>query len=331
MRKRNCFTETRKSIRLALWFCLVSVSSLAQASEFRVGVLTPGGSYDLVWEGLREGLGKLGYREGANMKFLLEDAKPTDLNFVDRAAKLVQAKPDVIFTVATAPSIAVKQATRTIPLVFSIVGDPVQAGLVDSFAFSRNNVTGISSHNAPLSGKRLEILREIAPKTKRILALVAINESAARAAFQYLAEAGGKLGIQIARRDVTSKEDVEKALIEERLGAADAVFHVPSVLVTQHIEALIKKSQRERVPSIVYESSHAEMGALVAYGGDFRLFGIQGAKLVSKILKGAKPSEMPIETPERLMLTINMKTAKTIGLRIPSSVLERADRLIESP
>jgi putative tryptophan/tyrosine transport system substrate-binding protein len=331
MQKRNCFTDIRKSVRLALWLCLASAPSVAQATEFRIGVLTPGGSYDLVWEGLREGLGKLGYREGTDMKFLVEDAKGIDLNFAGRAAKLVEAKPDVIFTVATAPSIAVKQATRTIPVVFTIVSDPVQAGLVDSFAFSRNNVTGISSNNAPLSGKRLEILRQIAPKTKRILALVAINESSARAGFQYLAEAAAKMEIQIARRDVTTKEDVEKALIEERLGAADAVFHVPSVLVTQHIEALIKKAQRERAPAIVYERSHAEMGALVAYGGDFRLFGIQGAKLVSKILKGAKPSEMPIETPERLSLTINMKTAKTIGLRIPSSVLERADRLLESP
>jgi putative ABC transport system substrate-binding protein len=316
-------------ILAALTLAVGALPLRAQTSAHRIGVLTPGLTYGPVFEGLREGLAKSGYVEGKNMQFVIEDTRGDVKNFPARAAKLVQAKPDVIFTVATAPSTAAKEATQIIPVVFSIVGDPVQTGLVASFASSQNNVTGVSTHNAPLSGKRLEILKDMAPRIKNVLAIVAVKEASAQAALPHMTDAAKRLQIQLVRRDVTNDEEVKSILAEKWAGKVDAVFHVPSVLVTAHIEPIIVKAMKERLLLIVYNDSNVEMGALASYGGNFRLFGIQAAKLAAKILKGAKPADLPIETPEKLILKINLATAKAIGLKIPPAVLERAEKLVE--
>ena len=301
----------------------------AQSPPATVGVLTPGLHYEPVFNGLREGLEMLGYRENREVKFLVEDTKSSLDTLAERAAKLVAAKPDVLFTVATAPAIAVKQATQAIPIVFTIVGDPVQTGLVAGFGSSKNNLTGISSFGAQLSGKRLEILKEIAPRTKKVLAIVPIKEASGLVSFKYLAEGAKKLSLQIVRRDVTGKEETDHVLKKKWAGTVDAVFNVPSVLVVSLMESIVEMANRERLPLISFEQTHVQMGALATYSGGFRESGIQAAKLVSNILRGTKPADLPIETPDRLMLAVNLATAKAIGLKIPRTVLERADRLVE--
>jgi putative ABC transport system substrate-binding protein len=309
------------------WFrpCIVA----AQTSVPTVGVLTPGGTYEPVFIGLREGLEKLGYRENREVKFIVEDTKGSLDTLAERAAKLVAAKPDVLFTVATASAAAAKRATQAIPIVFTIVGDPVQTGLVAGFGSSKNNLTGISSFNAQLSGKRLELLKEIAPQAKRVLAIVPIKEASGLVSFKYLEESAKKLSLQIVRRDVTGKEEMDNLLKEKWAGTVDAVFNVPSVFVSSLLELIVDKAKRERLPLISWEHTHTQMGALASYAGDYREFGIQGAKVVTKVLKGIKPADLPIETPDRLILTVNLATAKAIGLKIPRTVLERADRLVE--
>jgi putative ABC transport system substrate-binding protein len=204
----------------------------------------------------------------------------------------------------------------------------VQSGLAPSFASSRNNATGVSSYSAPLSGKRLALLKEIAPKTREVLAIVSAKENSAQITAQFLDEAAKKMGIQVHRRDVTKPDDIEKALVERPL-TTDAIFHVASVLVGSKIEALIATARKDRLPLMVNQESMVRDGALASYGGDFRLSGMQAAKFVAKLLKGAKPSDMPIETPESLILAINVSVAKAIGLKIPRNVLERADRLLD--
>lgn len=309
------------------WFrpCIVA----AQTSVPTVGVLTPGGTYEPVFNGLREGLEKLGYRENRDVKFIVEDTKGSLDTLAERAAKLVAAKPDVLFTVATAPTIAAKQATQTIPIVFTIVGDPVQTGLVAGFGSSKNNLTGISSFNAQLSGKRLELLKEIAPKTKQVLAIVPIKEASGLVSFKYLEESAKKLSLQIVRRNVTDKEEMNHLLKEKWAGTVDAVFNVPSVFVSSLLELMVDKAKKERLPLVSFEHTHTQLGALASYAGDYREFGIQGSKVVTKVLKGIKPSDLPIETPDRLILTVNLTTAKAIGLKIPRTVLDRVDRLVE--
>ena len=301
----------------------------AAASIPTVGVLTPGLTYDPVLNGLRKGLEKLGYKEGRTLEFVVEDSKRSLLDFAPRAAKLVEAKPDVLFTVGTATTLAVKRATGTIPIVFTLVGDPVQTGVIAGFASSGNNLTGVSSYAAPLSGKRLELLTEIAPKAKNVLLIVAAEESAARISARFVEEAAKKMGVQLHRRDVAGAGDIIKLLNEKLSEAADAIFLLQSLLVMDHVDAIVKKAKQERLPLIVNEQAVVEKGALASYGGDFRLFGLQAAKLVAKVLKGSKPSDIPIETPDRFVLTINLNTAKAIGLKIPRKVLERADKLVE--
>jgi putative tryptophan/tyrosine transport system substrate-binding protein len=331
-------TRQRRRVRqVGLWVVLWAASVLlldvagvgAQGRQFLIGVLTPGGAFSPALEGFREGVAQLGYQEGKNIALMVENAQGEVASLASRAAKIVEAKPDVMFTVTTAPTIAAKQATTTIPIVFAVVADPLRSGLIASYASSQNNLTGITNHAGPLSGKRLEILQEIAPRIKHVLVLVAPQESVATLSFQFLAEAAPKLGIELRRHDVTSKEEIEQILTAVPKGAVDAIYFVPSTLVGTHIALLIHKAKEDRIPLAVSEHIMVEQGALVSYGADLRLVGMQAAKLVAKILKGTKPSEIPVQMPEELPLAINLTTAKAIGLDIPRNILERAVRFVE--
>ena len=301
----------------------------AQPSGYRVAVLTPGVTYAPVLEGLRESLSRLGYQEGRNISFTVDETKAGASDLVSRAKKLIEAKPNVVVTVTTTHTAAAKQATTTVPIVFVWVGDPLRSGLIASYVSSNNNLTGVAAYSGPLSAKRLEILKEIVPGVKRVLAVVTTNDSIAESSFQSLGETAKKLGVQVVRKDVTTKEAIEKLILETPKGSVEAIYAAPSSLVGVHINLLIKKSKEDRLPLVAWENSMVEQGALFAYGGDFRHVGAQSAKLVSKVLKGAKPSDVPTEIPEKLMLVINLSTAKAIGLKIPDAVLERADRRIE--
>jgi putative tryptophan/tyrosine transport system substrate-binding protein len=318
------------AVLLAIWIVLGGRGPVeAQSPHYRVAVLIPRLTFNLALEGLREGLAQLGYQEGKNLTFMVEDAQGEVASLTNRAARLIEAKPDVIFTITTAPTIAAKQATTTIPIVFAFVADPLRSGLIASYASSQNNVTGITSYVGPLSGKRLEVLQEIAPGIKRVLVLVAPQESVAEVSFQLLAEAAPKLGIELLRHDVRSLEEIAQTLQAVPKGAVDAIYYNPSNLVGAHLDLLIHKAKEDRIPLAVSDTSMVERGALVTYGPDMRLLGMQAAKLVAKIMKGAKPSEMPVQTPEQLPLAINLTTAKAIGLNIPRSILERTDRFVE--
>jgi putative tryptophan/tyrosine transport system substrate-binding protein len=331
-------TRQRRRVRqVGLWVVLWAASVLlldvagvgAQGRQFLIGVLNPGGAFSPALEGFREGVAQLGYQEGKNIALMVENAQGEVASLASRAAKIVEAKPDAMFVITTAPTIAAKQVTTTVPIVFAFVADPLRSGLIASYASSQNNVTGISTYAGPLSGKRLEILQEIAPGIKRVLVLVAPQESVSEQSFQALAEAALKLGIDLLRHDVISKEDLEQMLKALPKGAVEAIYYVPSNLVGTHIDLLIHKAKEDRIPLAAAETSMAERGALVSYGADLRLLGIQAAKLMAKIVKGTKPAEIPIQTPERLLLTLNLITAKTIGLDIPHSILERTDRFVE--
>jgi putative ABC transport system substrate-binding protein len=313
---------------LALAMLFAAATAMAQSASATIGVLTPGLTYDSVLDGLREGLAKFGYHEGKNLTFTVEDSKGETANLNGRAAKLIETKPDLIFTVATAHSAAAKQATATIPIVFSVVGDPVHAQLAASFASSRNNVTGVSSHSALLTAKRLELLKDLAPRAKSVLVIVSISEASAKVGLPYLDEPAKKMGLRLVRRDVSGAEEFEK-LLAEKWTNVDAVFPMPSVFVGKNMPGLVAKANRERLPLIVVDESWVQTGALASYGSDFRLMGAQSAKLVVKVLKGTKPADIPIETPDPLVLTINRSAAKAIGLKIPEKILERADRIFD--
>lgn len=301
----------------------------AQSPGYRVAVLTPGLTFDPVFRGLQEGLAGLGYKEGTNITFIVEDTKGPVSDLVNRATRLVESKPNVLFTVATAHTAAAQKATATVSIVFAWVGDPVRSGFIASFASSKNNLTGVSNYSGPLSGKRLEVLKEIAPRIKTVLAVVANKESIAENSFVFLDETAKKLGVRALRRDVATKEDIEKAMRETPTGSVDAIYHVPSGLVGAYIDLLIKKAREDRIPLVVHEDTIVEKGAMLSYGAGFKLVGIQAARIVTKVLRGTQPADIPTEIAERQVLAINLTTARAIGLKIPRTILERVDRLVE--
>ncbi|MGE3540149.1 MAG: ABC transporter substrate-binding protein [Candidatus Tectimicrobiota bacterium] len=331
MRWRSRGSLRGVAIWLALWSLLLTpLPGRTQASPpYRIAVLTPGLGFNVALEGLREGLAALGFVEGKNLRLSVEDTHGAVEQLAARATKIVATRPDLLLTIGTVPTTAARQATSTLPIVFAFVADPLRAGLVASHASSQNNLTGIANHAGTFSGLRLEILQEILPAIKRVLVPVAWRENVAEISWRDLAILAPKLGLELVRRDVSSKEDLEQMLQETPADAVEAIFHLPSSLVGTHMDLLIAKGLQDKLPVIASESSMVERGALMSYGADLRLLGKQAARLVSKILHGARPADIPIQTPASLVLAINLHTARVLGITIPASVLERADRVVE--
>lgn len=301
----------------------------AQPRHYQVAVFTPGLSFDPVLGGLREGLARLHYVEGRNLTLTVEDTQGTVADLAPRVAALMAGKPDVFVSMGTSYTKAVKEATSSIPIVFTRVGDPLNSGLIASYASSQNNLTGISTYSGPLTGKRLELLQEIVPGIKRILTLVAIQEKNAQFIFERLAETAQKTGSEILRYDVKTHEEIENILRAVPPGSVEAIYHIPSSLVSARIDLLIQKAKQEKVALIVHEDSMVDDGALISYGGHSHFMGIQAAGLIDKILRGTPPAELPVQTPETLYMAVNLGTAKAINLSLPNSILERVDRLVE--
>jgi ABC-type uncharacterized transport system substrate-binding protein len=259
---------------------------------------------------------------------LVEDTKGAGADVQAQAQALVAAKPDVLVTVGTSHTVAAKGATSTIPIVFTWVGDPVRSGLVAGYASSGNNLTGLSVYSGPLSGKRLEILKEMAPGARRALCLVA-KESIAEISFSVAQKTAEQLGMALIRRDVASRDDIVRELGALPKGAFDAIYHVPSGLVSAHIGLLIQRAREDRVALMAHEDALVTAGALVSYGANYRQMGQQTARVVDRVLAGVAPAEIPIQIPDKLMLSINLVTARAIGLKPPLTLLERAERIVE--
>ena len=298
------------------------------ARSVKIAVLTPGVSFGEVLAGLREGLGQLGYREDTNLTILVEDTKGRAMELQAPAQALVAAKPDVLVTISTSHTVAAKAATSRIPIVFTWVGDPVRSGLVPNYASSANNLTGVAVYSGPLSGKRLEILKEIAPDARRILCLVA-KENIAEISFGLAQRTAEQLGMVLLRRDVTSRDEIVRELAALPKGSFDAIYHVPSALVSAHVALLIERAREDKVALMAHEDQLVAAGALVSYGANYRRMGQQTARVVDRVLGGVAPAEIPIQIPDKLMLAINLVTARTIGLKPPLTLLERAERIVE--
>jgi putative ABC transport system substrate-binding protein len=314
---------------IALTLMLAGFSWAQSMAVRRIAVLTPGGDFAPVLEGLRQGLAQLGYVEGKQITFIVEDTQMDTLDPVKAAMRLVESKPNLIFTVALSHAAAAKQATANIPIVFTVLSDPLQNGLITGYSSSKNNLTGVANSVVVLTGKRLDLLKDVAPRMRRALAIVAVKENIALMSFQFLQETAKKLGVQLVRRDVTTKEDIEQVLLDTPRGSVDAIVQIPAILLIKNIAPIIDKAKKDKLPFIVHTEELVKKGALVSYGEDYKLLGIQAARLVVKVLHGTKPSEIPIETPEQPVLVVNRTTAKIIGLKITREFLERVDRFVD--
>ena len=321
------------------WFLVTSLAGVltaprsprAQQDVTPIAVLGATRAEDLpALEGFRRGLRERGYIEGQNLLIEYRWAHGQFERLPALAAELVALKPAVIVALVTQASLAARKATRTIPIVMVAVADPVGAGLVTSLARPGGNVTGNSSASVEIAGKSLELLKEVAPDRQR----VGILWNPANAVFQRQmlneAEAASRrLALQahvVAASDVKGIERAFQALTRER---AEAVVILADPIFVRERSRIAALATKRRLPSVGGIREYAEAGGLVAYGPNFYELYRDAAAYVDRILKRAKPGDLPVEQPTKFELVINLKTASTLGLTIPPALLARADQVIQ--
>ncbi len=279
-------------------------------------------------EAFLKSLRELGYVEGQNLAVEFRFSGERVERFSDLAAELVRLKVDIIYAATTLPAQAAKKATTTIPIVFGIVADPIGAGLVASLARPGGNVTGLTNISPELSGKRLELLKETFPRIRRVAVLLNPANPTARLKLKESEGAARSLGLKLhtlEARDSAQLDSVFSALMKER---ADALVMFGDPVFTAYRGRIVELAAKNRLPAMYEEREWAVIGGLMAYGPNLIEQVRRAVFYVDKILKGAKPADLPVEQPTKFELVINLKTAKALGLTIPQSVLVRADEVI---
>jgi putative ABC transport system substrate-binding protein len=279
-------------------------------------------------EAFLQGLSELGYVEGKNITIEYRSAEGKYDQLPDLAAELVRLKVDVILTQSTPAAVAAKNATTTIPIVMAGGSDPVATGLVASLARPGGNITGITIMNAETAGRRLALLKETSAKVSRVAILWNSTNPGAAVVFKQTQTAAQDLGLQLQSLDVQSANALEGAFKGATRGGANALVLLASVPVSNHLRQVADFAVRNRLASIYDRSDFVDAGGLMSYGTHLPEMFRRALIYVDKILKGAKPADLPVEQPMKFELVINLKTAKQIGLTIPQSVLYRADKVI---
>ena len=295
----------------------------------QVGVLLAGAPPDPLLEALRDGLRELGYVEGQNLSLEVRYAEGKNDRLPALAAELVQLRVDVLTTASTPAALAAKQATGTIPIVFTLVGDPVGAGVVASLARPGGNLTGLSLLASELSGKRLELLRETVPKAAHV-AMLWNSSNPGMVLRAREAEAAAKsLGVTLTSIGVYDLDTFDAAFARIGQDRPDALLTLVDPFTRLHRKRIVEFAAQRHLPGIYEAREFADAGGLMAYGPSIGDQERRAAAYIDKILRGAKPSDLPVEQPTKIELVINLKTAKALGLTIPQSVLIRADEVIQ--
>jgi putative tryptophan/tyrosine transport system substrate-binding protein len=325
--RRRIISVLLATILLATIF---PVQAQQQAKVAKIGFLAtgsgsgPGGGVEL----LRRELRAFGYVEGKNIAFEYRYGE----NKLDRlpalADELVRLKVDVLVMGATPAALAAKNATRTIPIVFIGVGDPVASGLVDSLARPGGNITGLTNISAVLAGKRLELLKETVPKLSRV-AVLWDPQTPGSPQWKESQFSARELGLQLHSMEVSSADKYEGAFKEAIKAGSNGLAVTQQTLATSNRKQIADLAAKNRLPAIYPRGDFVESGGLMSYGPDQIEPYKRVATMVDKILKGAKPADLPVEQPTKFELQINLKTAKALGLTIPPVVLMRAEKVIK--
>jgi len=325
---------TRKPIALSLALILaVLAAPLAAEGQqvgkvYRIGYLSIASGPSPRTEALRQGLRELGYIEGKNITIEYRFAQEKADRLRGLATELVNLKVDLIVTGGPTATRAAQQATRTLPVVMAWGGDPVEARFVASLAQPGSNITGLTSMATELGSKRLGLLKEAVPHISRVAVLWNPSHSEASASFRETEGATRALGLSLESIEVRSAADLEGAFRRAVTRHADALTVLLDPVTLLNEAKVAELAARSRIPSIFYERRFATAGGLMAYGPLDEDLHRRAAGYVDKILKGAKPADLPVEQPTKFELVINLKTAKALGLTIPPSLLQRADEII---
>ena len=325
------------AVRFLVVLALLAAPRVAEAQQAtktsRIGYLSPNSASEPENRGrlgaLREGLRDLGYFEGQNITIESRWAEGEYGRLPDLAAELVHLKVDVIVTYAPPAIQAAKQATGTIPIVMAGIIDPVATGFVASLARPGGNITGLSLMAPEMVGKQLEILKEAIPNVTRVAVLGNPANAGTSPQLRHAQEAARTLNVRLQLLEVRGPNEIDGAfakMIKERVGAV--VVLVDAMLINQRAR-VADLAARHRLPSVYGLMDFVEAGGLIFYGADDASRFRRAAMFVHKILKGAKPADLPVEQPTKFDLVINLKTAKAIGLTIPQSLLQRADQVIQ--
>jgi putative tryptophan/tyrosine transport system substrate-binding protein len=322
------------SILVAMMLLAVGVTAQAQQPKevFRIGYLSgsPPSAIAEWIETFRQGLRELGYMEGKNIIIEWRSGEGKRDRLPALAAELVRLKVDLIVTAGPLVTRAAKEATSTIPIVMAQDPDPVGNGFVASLARPGGNITGLSRLAPELSGKQLELLKEIVPKLSRVAVFGTSTRPGNAQTLREVELAAGAFGVKLQYLDILSPKDIEtafQAAVRER--ADGALWFVTGSIGNPHRKKVADLAVSSRLPVIYFEREDVEAGALMFYGVNIVDLHRRAATYVDKILKGAKPAELPVEQPTKFELVINLKAAKQIGLTIPPNVLARADKVIK--
>ena len=307
--------------------------SMAQSTGAmaRIGFLGGGSASAAVkpLEGLRNALRQLGYVEGKSISIEYRWGDGKQEGLLGLARELVRLKVQLIAAWTTPATLAAQRATSTLPIVMVGVGDPVVAGFVESLARPGGNITGMSNLDVGLTKKRLELLRPMLPKLSQIAVLR--NPSDPNNDFQYkdVQDIARSMNIEEQPFDVRDREGFEGAFTAMAKARVDAVFVLAGALFITHRKQIADFALKNRLPSVFARSENVEAGGLMSYGSELTDIFAQAARFIDKILRGAKPADLPVEQPTKYTTVINSRTAKALGLSVPSELLVRADRVIE--
>jgi putative tryptophan/tyrosine transport system substrate-binding protein len=309
----------------------LAAEAQAPAKVPRIGFLSARSSTDKpdFLEVFRQGLRELGYVEGQTIAIESRFAEGRPERLPALAAELVRLKVDVIVTAAPPAPEAAKQATSTIPIVFTVAGDPVAEGLVASLARPGGNITGLSSISGEVVGKQFELLKVVAPKVSRVAVLQNPSSQTHHHTLRQAEDAARTLGVQLQIVQARTPPEIDAAFAAMRSQRAGGVLVLRDPLFLNQRTKIAALAAKSRLPAVYGFREEAEAGGLMAYGANVPLMFLRAATYVDKILKGAKPADLPVEQPTKFELVINLKTAKTLGLTIPPSLLQRADEVIQ--
>ena len=297
----------------------------------RIGLLftaTPSAAAARI-EAFRQGLRELGYVEGKNILIEQRYAEGQLNHMNELAAELVRLKVDVIVTIGPAATRPAKEATTAIPIVMGVDDDPVGNGFVASLARPGGNITGLASLAPEIGGKQLELLKEIVPRLSRVAVLGTSTQPGNAQSLREAEVAAGALAVKLQYLDVLSPKDIEPVFRTASNGRAEAVLVLRASVFFSHRKQIVDLAAKRQLPAMYYTTEYVEEGGLMTYGVSITDLFRRAATYVDKILKGARPAELPIEQPTKFELVINLKTAKALGLTIPPSLLARADQVIE--
>jgi putative ABC transport system substrate-binding protein len=327
-------TASRPAAIVSLFVALLAASFAAGAQPgpklARIGVLTlstASGTPD--GEAFLQRLRELGYMEGQNIAVEHRDAAGSADRLPALAGELVRLKVDVIVTESNVAALAAKRATQTIPIVMAIASDPVKAGLVSSLASPGGNVTGLTLMQTELSRKRLQLLKEAAPRTTHVAVIWNPTDPPAADFLRETEAAARSLGVKLHPIEARSPADLDAAFKTVADLRPNAFFTLPGGMFLANVRRITGFAATYRLPGVFPNRAFVETGGLLSYAPSFVANWRRAALFVDKILKGAKPGDLPIEQPTQFELVVNLRTAKALGLTIPPSVLARADEIIE--